>query len=86
MHEMSLAQEVCNIAESQVPPDQVSRIVAVGLEVGLDAGIEPNSLTFWLEFLLTSPPFKAARPVVEQVEGSVFRVTYLEVDDGGPED
>lgn len=83
---MSLAQEVCYIAERQVPPDQVGRIVTVGIEVGTDAGIEPNSLIFWLEFLLTSPPFKAARPVVDQVEGNVFRVTYLEVDDGGPED
>lgn len=85
MHEMSLAQEVCNIARRQVPEDQVERIVTVGLEVGDMSGVEPHSLTFWLEHLLTTPPFKAARPVVQQVEGDVFRVTYLEVDDGRPD-
>jgi hypothetical protein len=36
--------------------------------------------------LLTSPPFRAAKPVIERVEGDVLRVSYLEVDDGRPDD
>jgi Zn finger protein HypA/HybF involved in hydrogenase expression len=83
---MSLAQEVCNIARRQVPEDQVEQIVTVGLEVGDDAGVEADNLVFWLEMLLATPPFKAARPVVERVEGNVFRVAYLEVNDDRPDD
>ena len=83
---MSLALEMCSIAERHVPREQVEQIVAVGIEIGEKAGIEADNLAFWLETLLASPPFKAARPVIERVEGDVLRVTYLEVDDGRPDD
>jgi Zn finger protein HypA/HybF involved in hydrogenase expression len=74
MHEMSIAMEVCSIAENHVPHEQLGNVVEVGLEVG-DR-----------EVLLTSPPFRAAKPVIERVEGDVLRVSYLEVDDGRPDD
>ena len=80
---MSLALEMCSIAERQVPKEQVEQIVAVGIEIGDGAGIEADNLVFWLETLLASPPFREARPVIERVKGDVLRVTYLEVDDGG---
>jgi len=83
---MSLALEMCSIAERHVPKHQLEQIVAVGIEIGDDAGVEADNLVFWLETLLTSPPFKAARPIIERVEGDVLRVTYLEVDDGRPDD
>ena len=83
---MSVALEVCSIAERHVPSEQVTRIVEVGLEVGDDAGIEADNLQFWLETLLSSPPFKDARPVIIRVPGDVLRVSYLEVDDGSPDD
>jgi Zn finger protein HypA/HybF involved in hydrogenase expression len=86
MHEMSIALEVCSIAQDYVPHDQLESIVEVGLEVGDDAGIEPDSLEFWLESMLTSPPFKAAKPVIKRVAGDVLRVSYLGVDDGRPDD
>ncbi len=86
MHEMSVALEICSIAERHVPSGQVSRIVAVGLEVGDDAGIEADNLEFWLEAILSSPPFKNARPVIKRVPGDVLRVSYLEVNNGSPDD
>jgi Zn finger protein HypA/HybF involved in hydrogenase expression len=86
MHEMSLALEVCSIAERHVPKEQLTQIVEVGLEVGDAAGIEADNLEFWLETLLANPPFKAARPVIKRVSGDVLRVSYLEVDDGSPDD
>ena len=84
MHEMSLALEVCDIAGRYVAPEQMEQITEVGIEIGDDAGIEADNLVFWLETLLASPPFKAARPVVTRVAGDVLRVSYLEVDDGAP--
>ena len=86
MHEMSLALEVCDIARRHVPPDQVANIVEIGIEVGDDAGVVADSLEFWLESMLSNPPFKAAKAVIRRVSGDVLRVTYLEVDDGRPDD
>jgi Zn finger protein HypA/HybF involved in hydrogenase expression len=86
MHEMSLALEVCDIAQRYAPPGCADRVVEVGVEVGEAAGVEPDNLEFWLETLLSSPPFKAARPVIKRVPGNDLRVSYLEVDDGRPND
>jgi len=86
MHEMSLALEACDIAQRHVSPDQVASIVEIVIEVGDDAGVVADSLEFWLESMLSSPPFKAAKPVIRRVSGDVLRVSYLEVDDGRPDD
>lgn len=86
MHEMSLAMEVCRIAEERVGPEGLPRLRKVGLAVGLDAGVEPESLGFWLETLLSSPPFGGARAILDVGPGDDLRVTYLEVEDGDPPD
>lgn len=85
MHELSIALDVCRIAEERVGTDDLPRITAVGLEVGAKAGIEIDNLEFCLEALLGSPPFGHARPVIDRLDGDELRVTYLEVeDDDGP--
>jgi Zn finger protein HypA/HybF involved in hydrogenase expression len=86
MHEMSLALEICRIAEQQAGQDGAGRVVRVGVEVGDDAGVEISSLAFCLEALLGQPPFANARPVIDRRPGDVLRVSYLEVDDGRPDD
>jgi hydrogenase nickel incorporation protein HypA/HybF len=83
MHEMSVALEICRIAEDQVGREALPRIREVGLEVGRMSGIEPDNLVFCLEVLLERPPFAGARPVLELTPGDDLRVTWLEVDDGG---
>lgn len=86
MHEMSIALEVCRIAEQQVGSAAAGRVVAVGVDVGDDAGVEVSSLEFCLESLLATPPFAGARPVIHRLPGDLLRVSYLEVDDGRPDD
>ena len=86
MHEMSIALEVCRIAESHVGQSELSQVIEVGVEVGDDAGVEVDSLEFCLEALLSHPPFGRARPRIERTAGDVLRVSYLEVEDGGPDD
>jgi len=86
VHEMSLAYEVCRIARDQVGEGGCGRVLKVGLEVGDRSGIEADNLLFWLEILLTEPPFREARPSLRRVPGDVLRVTHLEVEDGDPED
>lgn len=82
MHEMSVALEVCRMAEERLDAQQLGQLVKVGLEVGGDAGLEPDNLSFCLEALLAQPPFTGAVPEITRVPGDVLRLTYLEVDDG----
>lgn len=84
MHEMSIALEVCRIAEEQVGRDALPSVVKVGVAVGEEAGVEVTNLEFCLEALLGSAPFGGAQPVIERRPGDVLRVEWLEVDDGGP--
>jgi Zn finger protein HypA/HybF involved in hydrogenase expression len=83
---MSLALEVCRIAEGQVGLDRLPQVTEVGLLVATEAGIEIQNFRFCLEALLTAPPFVNAKPALERCPGDDLRVTYLEVDDGSPED
>jgi len=83
--------EICRIAEEQTaaaasPGGPPLRLIGLGVQVGDDAGVEPENLQFCLEALLSQPPWSGARAVIERVEGDVLRLTYLEVDDGGPND
>lgn len=86
MHELSIALEICRIAEERLDRETLPRLVSVGLEVGDEAGLEPANLQFCLEALLSAPPFAGARPVITRLHGDALRVTYFEVEDGCPED
>jgi len=86
MHEMSIAMEVCGIAERQVGLDKLATVLAVGLDVGDEAGVEVDNLEFCLEVLLSEAPFGRAKSKIQRVDGNVLRVTYLEVEDDSPDD
>ncbi len=81
MHEMSIALEVCRMAEEHVGREQLRHVVAVGLDVGDDAGVEIDGLRFCLEALLSNPPFRKARPEITRQPGDLLQLRYLEVDD-----
>lgn len=83
---MSIALEICRIAEEQVGPAALADVVEVGVEVGDDSGVQPEHLEFCLESLLSHRPFGRGRPRLRPVPGESLRVLYLEVDDGRPED
>lgn len=82
---MSIALEIGRIAEEQAG-DAAGHVITVGVDVGDQAGVEPGNLAFCLEAVLSTPPFRRARPAIERCSGDVLRVTYLEVDDGRPDD
>jgi Zn finger protein HypA/HybF involved in hydrogenase expression len=81
MHEMSMALDVGRIAEERVGAEAAGRIVTVGLEVGTEAGVELASLEFCLEVVLSQPPFRAAKAVIQRRPGDDLSVAYLEVED-----
>ena len=86
MHELSVAMEVCRMAEDRLGPGGSNRLRLVGLEVGDDSGLEPANLSFCLDALLSQPPFGEARALVTRCAGNVLRLDYLEVDDADPDD
>jgi Zn finger protein HypA/HybF involved in hydrogenase expression len=86
MHELSLALEVCRIAELNAEPHGPSAVRTVAVEIGTDAGIEVDNFRFCMEALLGEPPFVGARLEILPGIGDDLRVTYLEVDDGRPDD
>ena len=86
MHEMSIALEVCRLAEERLG-DAADTLVALGVTVGDDAGIEPQNLAFCLEALLAEPPFRGVEPRIRREPGDALHLSYLEVtDDGRPDD
>jgi len=85
VHELSLALEVCRIAELNAVPRPASAVRTVAVEVGEDAGIEVENFRFCLEALLVEPPFSGARLTILPRPGDDLKVTYLEVDDGRPD-
>jgi Zn finger protein HypA/HybF involved in hydrogenase expression len=85
MHELSVAVEICRIAAAHSAP-RPDRVAVVGVEVGDDAGVEPENLSFCLGVLLREPPFGRAEPRITRHPGAALRVAYLEVDDDGPDD
>ena len=86
MHEMSIAMEVCGITEEHVGRDSLPNVLTVGLDVGSEAGVEVDNLEFCLEVLLSEAPFGKGKPKIARVSGNVLRVTFLEVEDGSPDD
>jgi Zn finger protein HypA/HybF involved in hydrogenase expression len=84
MHEMSVAMEICRIAGERLGPDDAALLSEIGVEVGDTSGLEPSSLEFCLEALLSEPPFRGARANIIAGAGDVLRVNYLEVDDERP--
>jgi Zn finger protein HypA/HybF involved in hydrogenase expression len=85
MHELSVALEVCRMAEERLLPEERPRLRRVGLLVGDDAGIEPDNLEFCLEALLAAPPFGRAVPAITRTPGRDLALAWLQVDDDGPD-
>lgn len=86
MHEMSIALEICRMAEAKIGPLACAGLVEVGVVVGSGSNVDPDSLAFCLETMLSEPPFAHARPALQLVEGDTLRLDYLEVDDADQED
>lgn len=86
MHELSLALEVCRVAETVRERERGIAIRAIGVEIGDDAGIEVENFRFCLEALLLEPPFAGARVELVPAGGEALRVSYVEIDDDRPND
>lgn len=84
MHELSLALEVCRLAEQALDRGGGGRVLRVAVEVGDDAGVEVENFRFCLDALLTEPPFRGAASELIRAPGEEFRLAWVEVDDERP--
>jgi Zn finger protein HypA/HybF involved in hydrogenase expression len=84
MHELSVAMEICRIAEARVGTASAPRITSLAVVVGDDSGLEPSSLEFCLSAILAEPPFAGAAVTIERTAGEELRLDYLEIDDDRP--
>ena len=82
---MSLALEVCRIAEQHLPRSGPVRVLSLGVELGREANIEVANFRFCLDALLLDPPFSGARADIVAAPGDDLRLSYVEVDDGRPD-
>ncbi|MFN8579463.1 MAG: hydrogenase/urease maturation nickel metallochaperone HypA [Gemmatimonadaceae bacterium] len=80
MHELSVALEVCRMAEERLGV-AAPQLRAVGLEVGDASGLEADNLVFCLDALLAQPPFGHAHSAVRRLPGDDLRLEYLEIED-----
>ena len=85
MHELSLALEVCRMAEAHLAPGCAGQLRAVRVEVGDDANVEIENFRFCLEALLGAPPFAGAIPTITACPGDDLRLASLEIDDERPD-
>lgn len=86
MHELSVAVEVCRLAESRLRVEELPRLRAVGLWLGESSGLEPANLEFCLDALLAAPPFGRGKTEITRTEGRDVALAWLRVDDGDPDD
>ena len=84
MHELSLALEICRVAETYIDPDRLGSLRTVAVEVGEDSNVELENFRFCLEALLGAPPFGSASPSLISTPGTDMRIAWLEVDDDRP--
>jgi Zn finger protein HypA/HybF involved in hydrogenase expression len=86
MHELSVAVEVCRMAEERLRPEELARLRTVEIIVGDQAGLEPENLRFCLEALLGAPPFGRAVPAITVTPGRDLALARMLVDDDDPHD
>ena len=70
MHEMSLAESVQQIIEEHARTEGFSRVLAVRLEIGMLAGVEPEALRFCFEAAMLGSMAEGARLEIVETPGS----------------
>lgn len=78
---MSVAMEICRIVEQSIGARSPRSVTEVVVDIGDNAGVEIQNLSFCLDALLQTPPFASARAVVRREPGDSLCVASVEVDE-----
>ena len=72
MHEMSIAQSIIDIVESEAEKAGVNRITELELEIGQLSGIEYEALEFSLKVMAPDSVIDGSKLVIEKPEGQAL--------------
>jgi hydrogenase nickel incorporation protein HypA/HybF len=72
MHEMSLADGVARIIEDQAKEHGFSKVLAVRLEIGQLAHVDPEALLFCFDAVVRNTVAEGAKLLIERAEGLVW--------------
>jgi hydrogenase nickel incorporation protein HypA/HybF len=67
MHELSVAEEIINIAHQYIPADNKSNILSVKVKIGKLSNILPDSLEFCYEALIGDTKLKGSKLIIEEI-------------------
>ncbi len=67
MHELSIAVNIMEAVQQQLPAADQARLKAIGLRIGELTDVVPEALTFGFEVATRDTPFGHARLEIEQV-------------------
>jgi len=67
MHELGIAQDILDIVQQSVPPEEAQDIEWVRIRVGQFSGVVPESLEFCFSAIVTGTEMKRASLEIERV-------------------
>ncbi len=67
MHELSIASSIIDIIVDEVRTENLPRVRAIGLKVGVLSGILPDALEFGFDAIKLETPLNSAKLVIEEV-------------------
>lgn len=71
MHELSVAEEIINIANQYLPIENNTEVLSVKVEIGKLSNILPDSLEFCYDALISDTKLKGSKLIIEEVPISV---------------
>ncbi len=71
MHEVSIAKNILEVAESHLPGDSTAIVREVHLRIGEHAGVVPESLEFCFTVLAGGTRFEGSRLTIEHVPPAI---------------
>ncbi len=69
MHEMSLCREIADLVQDAARREGFRRVLAVHLEIGKLAAVEPQALRFCFDVVTRGGPADGARLEIESIGG-----------------
>ena len=67
MHELSVAEEIINIANQYLPDDSNSEVLSVKVEIGKLSNILSDSLTFCFDALVGDTKLRGSKLIISEI-------------------
>jgi hydrogenase nickel incorporation protein HypA/HybF len=72
MHELSIAQNLVELAGKEAENKGIKRVEALYLKLGVLSGVEKDALRFSFDVIIQGTPLEGAKLVIEEVPVKVY--------------